>query len=454
MSLNSELIRKYNLAVPRYTSYPTVPFWDTAAPDQSRWEQTVQSTFQATNLEEGISLYIHLPFCESLCTYCGCNKRITKNHNVEPVYLQAVLKEWEMYRQLLPAKPVIREIHLGGGTPTFFSPENLTYLITRILAGTDLHPNHEFSFEGHPNNTTREHLQALYEVGFRRVSYGVQDLSLKVQQAINRVQPFGNVAYVTEVSREIGYHSVNFDLIYGLPFQTEESIKDTFEQVISLSPDRIAFYSYAHVPWKEKSQRAYSEADLPQDEEKFALYALGEEMLLQAGYLDVGMDHFAKPTDDLYLAKQENRLHRNFMGYTTNATKLLIGLGVSSISDAHYGYMQNVKTVEEYYALLKQEQLPLLKGYFHTEEDVTLRRHILDIACNGTTSWSNSPVKNKIKTEVFDKLLSLQNDGLIELGSEALQVTPSGFRFIRNICSAFDLKMTVTETEKMFSKAV
>ncbi|MBK0401676.1 oxygen-independent coproporphyrinogen III oxidase [Adhaeribacter sp. BT258] len=456
MNTLKQLIEKYNQPVPRYTSYPTVPFWDNAAPDKKRWKTTVKDTFQATNTNEGISLYLHLPFCESLCTYCGCNKRITRNHAVEPVYLQAILKEWAMYREVLEDRPVIREIHLGGGTPTFFSPENLATLLTKLLEGCEIHPEHEFSFEGHPNNTTREHLQALYELGFRRVSYGVQDLSLKVQQAINRMQPFENVKNGTEMARETGYTSVNFDLIYGLPFQTLESIKDTFEQVITLQPDRIAFYSYAHVPWKEKSQRAYSEEDLPQDEEKFALYELGREMLLKAGYHDVGMDHFAKAEDDLYQAKQEIRLHRNFMGYTTNNTKLLIGLGVSAISDAFFGYMQNVKTVEEYYALLKMDELPIVKGYFCTTEDVEMRKHILEVACTGKTTWSPA---DALCAKTIVKLLLLQADGLITMGHGSLQVTPLGNRFIRNICNAFDVKMHAVNQEgsvpeKMFSKAV
>lgn len=454
MKTLTALIDKYNQPVPRYTSYPTVPFWDTAVPDSERWKLTVQDTFKATNKTEGISLYLHLPFCESLCTYCGCNKRITKNHGVEPVYLQAILKEWEMYLALWGEKPVIREIHLGGGTPTFFSPENLTTLLNGILKHAEIHPEYEFSFEGHPNNTTREHLQALYEVGFRRVSFGVQDLSLKVQQAINRLQPFENVAYVTEIAREIGYQSINFDLIYGLPFQTLESIEETFRKVISLSPDRIAFYSYAHVPWKEKAQRAYSEADLPVAAEKYALYESGRDLLLEAGFQDVGMDHFAKPEDELYQAKLENRLHRNFMGYTTNATKLLVGLGVSAISDAFRGYMQNVKTVEEYYARLKQNELPLFKGYFQTEEDLEIRRQILNIACAGNTIWETSTANEVIKTDVIDKLIALQNDGLIVLEANGLKVTPLGFRFLRNVCAAFDLKMNNTIETKMFSQAV
>ncbi|MDX5347946.1 MAG: radical SAM protein, partial [Hymenobacteraceae bacterium] len=278
MPVSEVLISKYNVPVPRYTSYPTVPFWTDEKPDQVQWQQAVLKSFQISNNTEGISLYVHLPFCESLCTYCGCNKRITKNHSVEPVYLKALLKEWQLYLNMFPAKPLIREIHFGGGTPTFFSAENLQFLVKGLLENAEVHPEAAFSFEGHPNNTTAEHLQGLYEVGFRRVSFGVQDLSLEVQQAINRIQPFENVQKVTELAREIGYTSVNFDLIYGLPFQTLESIQQTFEQVIQLQPDRIAFYSYAHVPWKHKAQRGYSEADLPSDSAKYALYEAGKKL--------------------------------------------------------------------------------------------------------------------------------------------------------------------------------
>jgi oxygen-independent coproporphyrinogen III oxidase len=453
----SALIEKYNVPVPRYTSYPTVPFWDQAQPDLANWRTVVRDTFSATNNTEGISLYIHLPFCESLCTYCGCNKRITKNHNVEPVYITAVLKEWNMYLAMLGAKPQIREIHLGGGTPTFFSPEQLSLLINGIMENSTLHPDYEFSFEGHPNNTTREHLQTLYDLGFRRVSYGVQDLSFKVQTAINRLQPYKNVVEVTQLSREIGYESVNFDLIYGLPFQTQESIRNTFEKVIALHPDRIAFYSYAHVPWLQKSQRAYSEADLPADDVKYALYETGKNLLLDAGYIDAGMDHFAHPDDSLNIARQKGLLHRNFMGYTTNNTSLLLGLGVSSISDAYKAYGQNVKTVEEYYERINNGELPVFKGYFHTQEDVLMRRHILDIACTGTTTWKGA-TKETVKEFAIEKLEDLERDGLITLGYNSLQVTEAGWRFIRNICSAFDLKLTQKqkegETRQMFSKAV
>jgi oxygen-independent coproporphyrinogen III oxidase len=257
--------------VPRYTSYPTVPFWNNSI-EVADWKSMVTKQTAIANNTDGISLYIHLPFCEMLCTYCGCNKKITTNHSVEEEYMQAIIREWALYRELMDEKPLIRELHLGGGTPTFFSPENLTYLLGEILKEAIIHPQHEFSFEGHPNNTTREHLQALYNIGFRRVSYGVQDHNARVQRVINRIQPFENVKRAVENAREIGYTSINFDLIYGLPLQTKESIIETIRQSISLQPDRIAFYSYAHVPWTSKAQRLFDENDLPDANLKMELY--------------------------------------------------------------------------------------------------------------------------------------------------------------------------------------
>jgi oxygen-independent coproporphyrinogen III oxidase len=255
------LLRKYDVPTPRYTSYPTVPCWDATTFSNEKWVSTVKKTFKESN--EGISLYIHLPFCESLCTYCACTTRITQNHKVEIPYIQAILKEWEQYKMLFEGKPRIREIHLGGGTPTFFSPENLRWLITYLLDGVDIHPDYEFSFEGHPNNTTREHLQTLFDLGFTRVSFGVQDLDEKVQRTINRIQPFENLERATKLAREIGYDSISFDLIYGLPFQNPFTVSDTIDKVLLLRPDRLSFYSYAHVPWLKPGQRGYEDADLP-----------------------------------------------------------------------------------------------------------------------------------------------------------------------------------------------
>lgn len=259
---DTNLIQKYNVPGPRYTSYPTVPYWNENNFTIESWLSSLQKSFLESNTKEGISLYLHLPFCESLCTFCACNKRITKQHNVETPYIEAVLKEWMLYVNLLPEKPIIREIHLGGGTPSFFSPDNLRFLLENILSEAIVHPDKEFSFEGHPNNTTYDHLKTLYDLGFRRVSFGVQDYDPEVQKAIHRMQPVENVKEVTEIAREIGYDSISHDLVFGLPFQNLDKVINTIKITESLHPDRIAFYSYAHVPWiKGVGQRGFKEEE-------------------------------------------------------------------------------------------------------------------------------------------------------------------------------------------------
>ncbi|MCB0508287.1 MAG: oxygen-independent coproporphyrinogen III oxidase [Bacteroidetes bacterium] len=451
-----ELIEKYNVPVPRYTSYPTVPYWQENKSDNNEWSALIQRAIRAGKTKEGISLYLHLPFCEQLCTYCGCNKRITKNHSVEAIYIDAILEEWKFYVKIFGDDLVIRELHLGGGTPTFFSPQNLTYLLSNMFNDAKIHPKREFSFEGHPNNTTEAHLQALYDLGFRRVSYGVQDMDLKVQLAINRVQPFANTQKVTDLARAIGYTSVNFDLIYGLPFQTLESIQKTIASVIELKPDRIAFYSYAHVPWTKKSQRAYDENDLPKGKDKYALYEKGKQLLTDAGYIDIGMDHFALENDDLLISRNNGKLHRNFMGYTTTNTEILIGLGVSAISDVFYGFRQNCKTVEDYYKIIAQEKIPIEKGIDVTDEDLLLRKQILNIACQGKTTWNE---EIEITATMQAQLEQLQADGLITFSKNNLEVTTLGWSFLRNICSVFDKRMQADKSLKeaanpKFSQAI
>jgi oxygen-independent coproporphyrinogen-3 oxidase len=449
------LIEKYNVPAPRYTSYPTVPGWDKAVPDAGRWLDVVKRTFDESNDTRGISLYIHLPFCESLCTYCGCNTRITRNHGVETGYLEAVLREWQIYLRTFGRQPVLRELHLGGGTPTFFSPANLRKLLEGIFAGSVIHPDREFSFEGHPNNTTAGHLQTLYDLGFRRVSFGIQDCDEKVQRTINRVQPFENVRRVTEQARRIGYESVNFDLIYGLPYQTLESVAATIDQVATLRPDRIAFYSYAHVPWIKPGQRSYTDKDLPADACKRALYELGLEKFRALGYTDIGMDHFALPGDALCEALHRKTLHRNFMGYTTCHTDLLLGLGVSSISDAKYAYLQNEKKVEDYSARMNAGELAVLKGHFLTPEDLLVRDRILGIACKGELTWQ--PELPGVPHEIFGETLGqMEREGLVTLEPGKLTVTPLGKAFVRNICMVFDRRQPAPHEagQQVFSKAI
>ncbi|MCY2685749.1 oxygen-independent coproporphyrinogen III oxidase [Salinimicrobium sp. TH3] len=454
--MSTSLIQKYNVPGPRYTSYPTVPYWNEAAFTVDQYKETLKKSFLESNSKEGISIYIHLPFCESLCTFCGCNKRITKRHEVESPYIAAVLEEWDMYVNLLEEKPVIKEIHLGGGTPTFFSPANLRILLDGLFEKAVRAEETDFSFEGHPNNTKQEHLQLLYDLGFERVSYGVQDYNFEVQRAIHRFQPFVNVKNATEGAREIGYTSVGHDLIFGLPFQTVDHIRETIEKTKELMPDRIAFYSYAHVPWiKGNGQRGFKEEDLPSANVKREMYEVGKQLLAEAGYVEVGMDHFALKSDTLYKAMESHKLHRNFMGYTSSKTKVMIGLGVSAISDSWSGFAQNVKTIEEYYEILEKGELPLYRGHILTTEDEKLRQHILNLMCNLETSWKDDEMKFPELPEVLINLKEMEADGLLEFGDEKLIIKESGRPFVRNICMAFDLLLQRSKPEtRLFSMTV
>jgi len=450
------LIQKYNIAGPRYTSYPTVPYWNKEGITINDWKSTAKLAFDESNSTEGISVYIHLPFCENLCTFCGCHKRITKQHSVEEPYLQTVLKEWDLYCDLFVDKPRIKELHLGGGTPTFFSSENLKTLINGILAKADRADGFEFSYEGHPNHTTKEQLQSLFDLGFNRNSFGVQDYDPKVQKTINRVQPFENVRDVTEWSREIGYNSISHDIIFGLPFQTKESIIDTINKTKSLKPDRIAFYSYAHVPWiKGTGQRGYDEKDLPKDEVKRELYELGKQMLYDLGYVEIGMDHFALKSDSLYKAVEGKTLHRNFMGYSAGKTKLMVGLGMSSISDSWYSFAQNVKTVEEYQEIVNNGEFPVFRGHLLHDEDLVIREHILNMMCHLETNWSDERLKFTDLSKSLEKLAEMEKDGLVVISEDGLTIPEKGRPFVRNICMAFDLRLIANKpTTKVFSSTI
>lgn len=453
MATPHQLIKKYDVPGPRYTSYPTVPNWSNGI-DTDSWMEQVKETFSITNEAEGISLYIHLPFCERLCTYCGCNKRITKNHAVEEPYIDAVLSEWQLYVNHFPSRPFIRELHLGGGTPTFFSPQNLDRLIDGLRETASFRDDIALSFEAHPANTSKEHLQHLYDRGFERLSLGIQDFDPIVQKAINRIQSVEEVQKVTDEARAIGYTSINYDLIFGLPFQTPEALAHTVKETIQLKPDRIAFYSYAHVPWKAKGQRAYDENDLPKGDDKRRLYELGKNMLLEAGYVEIGMDHFALPTDELYEAFSEQTLYRNFMGYTDRATSLMIGLGVSSISDAWFAFAQNEKFVEAYQNRVKNGELPLIKGYLLSHEDVIIRQHILNLMCRFETSWNKLSQQSGQLLRGLEKMDEFVKDGLVKLYPNHMKVTEIGKPFIRNICMAFDAYLDTKKPYRLFSSTI
>jgi oxygen-independent coproporphyrinogen-3 oxidase len=453
--MNSSLIQKYNIPGPRYTSYPTVPYWDNEGIALDDWKNTTLKSFQESNDIEGISLYIHLPFCESLCTFCACHKKITKHHEVEQPYIDTVLKEWDLYCDLLKDRPKIKEIHLGGGTPTFFSSKNLSKLINGIFKRADKFHDFEFSYEGHPNHTSEDQLQTLYDLGSRRNSFGIQDYDPKVQKAIHRVQSFEQVKKVHNLSREIGYESISHDLIFGLPFQTEDSIRNTIRNTVALKPDRIAYYSYAHVPWiKGVGQRGFDDCDLPKDDVKRRLYELGKQLFFDNGYVEIGMDHFALPTDTLSKSVVNKSIHRNFMGYTAGKTELMIGLGMSSISDSWYAFAQNEKSIETYTEKVNRGVIPIFRGHLLTETDLVIRKHILDLMCNLETVW-NDGISLKEKRNIVLRLQEILDDDLIEISSDKITVKEEGRMFIRNICMAFDLRLINNKPEtRLFSMTI
>lgn len=450
--MHINLLDKYNIPAPRYTSYPTVPYWSEEKPAEKVWKKKVLDAF-SKNKE--ISLYLHLPYCESLCTYCGCNKRITKNHQVEEPYLESVLKEWGLYTELLPEKPIIKELHLGGGTPTFFSPENLEKLVKGILKDAHIPEKIDFGFEAHPGSTSFEHLETLQKLGFNRISIGVQDFAPEILEIINRKQTFESVAQVTRWARELDYESINYDLIFGLPFQTKEHIRATVRKLEHLKPERIAFYSYAHVPWIKPSQRAYSEADLPKGQAKRALYELGRALLKKIGYAEIGLDHFALPHDALYKAREVGSLHRNFMGYTPYYTKLCLALGASSISDSWDAFVQNERKIEDYQSAVNKGIFPIMKGHLLTAEDQIIRGHILNLMCRHETIWNDPDFQCAALYKGMERMEELEKDGLIERYPFHLKVTEKGKPFIRNICLALDAHYWRKKPEeKIFSQTV
>ena len=442
--------KKFNVAVPRYTSFPTVPFWKNDAFTEEGYTKSLANAYWESCKE--VSIYIHLPFCESLCTYCACNTRITKNHAVEDTYIGYVLKEWKLYLDRLPGKPIVKEIHLGGGTPTFFAPENLGRLMDGLLDGLQVAEEPQFSFEGHPGNTTPRHLEVLHRFGFNRVSFGIQDFDLDVQKLINRMQSFDQVKSITDKAREIGYNSVNYDMVYGLPGQTESSLRETLDKITSLRPERIAYYSYAHVPKLKPAQRSFEDY-LPSAEDKYAFSRIGKDVLLKSGYMEVGMDHFVLPSDELIRAQKTGNLHRNFMGYTPFTSKLLIGLGMSAISDSWSAFAQNEKTLPAYYEQLDLNVLPISKGHLHTVEDLFVRKHILNLMCSFQTQWEPEEFMKyglKFNHELLDELM---NANFLLYDEYGLKVNYRGKDIIRIICAALDGDFQAAK-EVSFSRSI
>jgi oxygen-independent coproporphyrinogen III oxidase len=450
--INEKLLSKYDIPTPRYTSYPTVPYWQTEPIPESIWERRLGSSLIQN---PKISLYLHLPFCEILCTYCGCNKRITKNHSLEKPYLESLLKEWHLYSKSFKSTPVLQELHLGGGTPTFFSSENLVDFLTQLMSEMEIPADADLSFEAHPSSTTLTHIEKLGKIGFNRISLGIQDFSTDILTRINRFQTLEQIEKITHVARLNNYKSINYDLIYGLPGQTLEHIRHNISLIKKLKPDRIAFYSYAHVPWVKPGQRAYSEKDLPVGIEKQRLFELGKQLLIENGYLPIGMDHFALPTDDLYQAFLNKNLHRNFMGYTPKDTSVLLGLGVSAISSNENTYIQNHRDLEFYQKKVENGQIPIEKGHLLKAEEQETGKQIKNILCQNETSWVKSFLDNDNGKQIKFELSELERDGLILLQENGLIVTDTGKSYLRNICLVFDHKYRANKpVNPLFSKSI
>ena len=453
---NSELLKKYDVPGPRYTSYPTILHW-TDMPRVEEWIESLSANLDLTERSgNGSGIYVHIPFCRSLCTYCGCNSRITCSTTVGRAYVKTCLREWDLYRERLNrSQPIpVSALHLGGGTPTFLSPSELDELISGILIHTKQVTDAELSVESDPRVTQAEHLSTLCRLGFRRLSLGIQDFDPVVQQVVNRVQSERQVRSVTEQARALGFNSINYDLIYGLPFQNLKSIEGTIESVKRLRPDRIAFYAYAHVPWVKPGQRHFTEKDLPSGDEKRALYELGRAMLAAEGYREIGMDHFALESDVLYEACLNKTLHRNFMGYTPQFVAPLLGLGVSAISDCSDTFVQNEKTLEVYEQRVAAGEIPIFRGHKLNGEDVILRRHILNLMTRFKTSWATPDVYVPYLDSVPERLESLERDELVKLTGKTCEVTDVGRPFLRNICMAFDACLARDNSTQLFSRTI
>ena len=437
------IVDNFNVPVPRYTSYPTIPHWQENPPSSEDWISSVNRSLKA---DEDLSLYIHLPFCEQLCTYCGCNKRITTNHGVEEPYLESLQLEWQWYHRHLETRPKLTELHLGGGTPTFFSAPNLKRLIQGITSETACRDGAALSIEVHPATATTDHLEVLRTLGFNRISIGVQDISPMILKAINRTQNCEQIEHLVTRARQLGYRSINFDLIYGLPFQEESHIRKTMQFVQQIKPDRLAFYSYAHVPWKSHGQRAFSDADVPSGKPKKLLKEIGEHLLSNMGYRKIGMDHFALPSDALYQASQNGSMHRNFMGYTERRSACLIGLGCSAISESPDMYIQNQKKVESYQDVIASGNLAILKGHQLSTTDLLIKKHIRELFCRHRTQINEHDDIWRTAEMPPQEWMEMQENGLISIsdGYEVV-VKTKGQDYIRNICATIDPRYRVMQ---------
>ncbi|GBG12632.1 oxygen-independent coproporphyrinogen III oxidase [Novimethylophilus kurashikiensis] len=439
MNFSTELLHKYCKAGPRYTSYPTAPYFhESFGPAQ--WEEELRAS---QDKGRDISLYAHIPFCDTLCYYCGCNMIATKDYSKAEAYLDVLFREIDHVAGMTSKTRTVRQLHWGGGTPTYLKPDDLRRLYRYIADRFNIAPDAEVGCEMDPRELTLEHVKALRESGFNRVSLGVQDLDDKVQHAVNRVQPEAMIREVYGWIREKGFYSVNFDLMIGLPHQTPETFERTLDKVIAMAPDRFAVFNYAHVPWMKKHQKLIVEETLPQLEQRLALQKLTLEKLTAAGYVYIGMDHFAKPDDELVKAQREKTLYRNFQGYTTHKNCDILAFGASAISQTDDVYAQNVKVLSEYRELIEQGKLPVERGLRIAPEDKLRRDVITRIMCDLELDKASFGHAWNIDFDTYfaaalNELEDMQSDGLVVLAPEKISVTEAGRVFLRNIAMAFD----------------
>lgn len=452
-----EKIKKYDKPGPRYTSYPTAPHFTESFTRENYLDEIIK-----TNYGEGLpdlSLYFHLPFCDTLCYFCGCNMIITRNRDRVKDYIKYLKKEIDMVRTYILADRKVAQLHWGGGTPTHLKPDEINELASYIKESFQINDDSENGCEIDPRELTREHLEMLRKNGFNRISMGVQDFNEKVQKATNRIQPEDITRQAVQWVRELGFSSVNLDLMYGLPFQTLETFEVTLDKTIDISPDRIAVFNYAHVPWVKKHMALIHPEDLPAPEVKLQILKLTIEKLTKAGYVFIGMDHFAKPDDELAVALREKKLYRNFQGYSTHAGTDLYAMGITGISQLQNVYAQNYKTEKEYFDSINNEALPIARGYRLTDDDILRREVITNLMCNFELDFRQIEEKYKINFKEYfawglSNLPEMEKDELVSIKNNKIEVTPMGKLLIRNIAMNFDGYIEHKEDTAKYSRTV
>lgn len=453
-----ELLRRYDVPGPRYTSYPTADRFVEAFGD-SDYILALKQRKVAASARQPLSLYVHIPFCESLCYYCACNKIVTKHHERAVTYMRYLEKELDLHLQHCGQGQLVSQFHVGGGTPTFLSDDELRSLWALLRTRFVFDAAGEYSIEVDPRTVTRERLAALKDMGFNRLSFGVQDFDPDVQKAVHREQPAEQVFDLVQAARELGFKSINVDLIYGLPKQNPTSFARTLEQIAQLRPDRIALYAYAHLPERFKPQRRILQEDLPSAPDKVGMLASAIESFVAAGYVYVGMDHFALPDDALAVAKRQGRLHRNFQGYSTQPDCDLIALGVSAIGRVAATYSQNAKTLEEYYDLLDQNRLPVVRGLALTRDDTIRRAVIMTIMCQGEVHFESINSAWLIDFQAYfaaeiEALRAQEQEGLVKVLDDCIQVTAKGWFFVRGVGLVFDRYLQADRSRARFSRII